>query len=166
MQPLNPFLAAFFKSSLPAQCTPVYHHVLLVPTTEVLLTFRDIESSPSSSSSGGGGGSGSGSGGGGGPSGGGAYSGFDVSAVVANEDFLASHVLRIPVGPGTGTGAPAANGAPGPGPGTGGATVQNLREMRGKARQYNTINGKSVVIKDSAVYSNKGMVQFFSASCA
>ena len=27
MQPLNPFLSAFFKSALPAQCTPVHHHV-------------------------------------------------------------------------------------------------------------------------------------------
>lgn len=164
MQPLNPFLAAFFKSSLPAQCVPVHHHVLLVPTTEVLLTHRDIESSPSSSNgsggsgSGGGGGSGFGGvGGGGGGSGAGGGHWFDVSAVVANEDFLASHVLRIPTGPGAGAGATAANGASGPGSGRGSAAAPNLREMRGKAKQYNTINGKSVVIKDNAVYSNKGM---------
>jgi hypothetical protein len=28
--------------------------------------------------------------------------------------------------------------------------------MRGKAKQYTTINGRSVVIKDAYVYSNKG----------
>lgn len=27
MQPLNPFLSAFFRSTFPAQCTPVHQHV-------------------------------------------------------------------------------------------------------------------------------------------
>uniref|UniRef100_A0A0D2Y1Y7 VPS9 domain-containing protein n=1 Tax=Fusarium oxysporum (strain Fo5176) TaxID=660025 RepID=A0A0D2Y1Y7_FUSOF len=66
MQPLNPFLAAFFKSSLPSQCTPVHHHILLVPSTDVLLTFRETES------------------------------GSAPAEVIASEDFLASHVLRVP----------------------------------------------------------------------
>ncbi|KAF5007959.1 hypothetical protein FDECE_5728 [Fusarium decemcellulare] len=111
MQPLNPFLAAFFKSSLPSQCTPVHHHILLVPSTDVLLTFRETES------------------------------GTAPAEVIASEDFLASHVLRVP----------APNGVAG-----GKDGGQNLREVRGKAKQFSTLNGKSVVIKDSFVYSNKG----------
>ncbi|KAH7310430.1 hypothetical protein B0I35DRAFT_438969 [Stachybotrys elegans] len=111
MQPLNPFLAAFFKSPVAAQCTPVHHHVLLVPLTDVLLTCRETET------------------------------GASVSDVVASEDFLASHVLRI-----AGTGP--ANGAKEP--------AQNLRELKGKAKQFSTLNGRQVIIKDSFVYTNKG----------
>ncbi|KZL63545.1 vps9 domain protein [Colletotrichum incanum] len=113
MQPLNPFLAAFFRSSLPSQCTPVYHHILLVPTTDVLLTCREIES------------------------------GSTFHEVITSEEFLASHVLRIP----------ASNTAAAAG---GKDAAQNLRELRGKAKQYQTINGRTVVIKDTHVYSNKG----------
>jgi hypothetical protein len=114
MQPLNPFLAAFFKpgSSIATQCTPVHHHILLVPTTESFLTSREIES------------------------------GLPLSEVVASDEFLASHVLRI-AGP-----VSAAGGKDG---------VGNLREWRGKAKQYNTVNGRSIVIKDAFVYNNKGM---------
>ncbi|KAK7403149.1 hypothetical protein QQX98_011098 [Neonectria punicea] len=111
MQPLNPFLAAFFKSSLPAQCTPVHHHILLVPSTDVLLSFRETES------------------------------GSAPAEVIASEDFLASHVLKIPNPAGV------AGGKDG---------NQNLREVRGKAKQFSTLNGKSIVIKDAFVYSNKG----------
>jgi len=32
----------------------------------------------------------------------------------------------------------------------------NVRENKAKAKQYSTINGKTVVVKDSYVYSNKG----------
>ena len=111
MQPLNPFLAAFFKSSIPGQCAPVHHHILLVPLTDVLLTSRETDT------------------------------GSTVTELVTSEDFLASHVLRIPS-----SAAPsgAKDGA------------HNLREARGKAKQFNTLNGKSVIIKDSFVYSNKG----------
>ncbi|KAM0279437.1 hypothetical protein ACHAQH_004597 [Verticillium albo-atrum] len=112
MQPLNPFLAAFFRSSLPTQCTPVHHHVLLVPSTDALLTSRETESGSSS------------------------------QEVIVSEDFLASHVLRIPATAVSATGGKEA--------------AQNLREMRGKAKQYTTINGRTVVIKDTHVYSNKG----------
>ncbi|OLN97039.1 UPF0507 protein [Colletotrichum chlorophyti] len=113
MQPLNPFLAAFFRSSLPTQCTPVHHHILLVPTTDVLLTHRETES------------------------------GLTSHEVITSEEFLASHVLRIPA---SNTATP-----------TGGKdAAQNLRELRGKAKQYQTINGRTVVIKDTHVYSNKG----------
>ncbi|KAI0142747.1 hypothetical protein GGR57DRAFT_377265 [Xylariaceae sp. FL1272] len=113
MHPLNPFLAAFFKpgSSVATQCTPIHHHILLVPTTESFLTSREIES------------------------------GLPLSDVVATDEFLASHVLRIPA-------PPAAGGKDG---------VGNLREWRGKAKQYNTLNGRTVVIKDTFVFtSSKG----------
>lgn len=111
MQPLNPFLAAFFKSQLVTQCSPVQHYLLLVPPTDVLLTSRETES------------------------------GSLPSDVIASEEFLASHVLRIP---------PNSGGA------SGGKENANLREMKGKARQFATLNGRSVIVKDSFVYSNKG----------
>ncbi|KAF2866765.1 hypothetical protein BDV95DRAFT_583756 [Massariosphaeria phaeospora] len=108
---LNPFLRAFFRSTLPSQCSPVQHHVLLVPTTEVLLTSRDRDTNAS-------------------------YA--DLSG---SEEFLASHVLRIPGGVGP-------NNQVKDGPG--------FRETRGKAKQYSTANGRTVIIKDAFVYSNKG----------
>ena len=111
MPPLNPFLAAFFRSPLPSQCTPTAHHILLVPATDVLLTSRDTEG------------------------------GASISETIGSEEFLGSHVLRIPS-------AKSAN--------AGGKDVHNLREIRGKAKPYNTVNGRSVVIKDNLVYSNKG----------
>ncbi|KAI6250450.1 hypothetical protein HI914_02032 [Erysiphe necator] len=109
MQPLNPFIRAFFKSSLPLQCTPAHDFILLVPTTEVLLTSCDQES------------------------------GVSYAELAVSEEFLGSHVLRIPtqhVG--------AWEESP------------NMRDTRGKAKQYPTLNGKLVVVKDSFVYSNKG----------
>jgi hypothetical protein len=65
MQPLNPFLSAFSKSSLALECVPVRQHVLLVPLTSVLLTSRDAET------------------------------GTLLPEIVLSEEFLASHVLRI-----------------------------------------------------------------------
>ncbi|KAJ6445493.1 VPS9 domain-containingprotein [Purpureocillium lavendulum] len=112
MQPLNPFLAAFFKSSVVAQCSPVHHHVLLVPLTDVLLTYKETDS------------------------------GSSAQVLVASEEFLGSHVLRIPS-------ASASAGK---------EATQNLRDVRGKAKQFSTLNGRSVVIKDSFVYSNKGRI--------
>ncbi|PNS19812.1 hypothetical protein CAC42_7779 [Sphaceloma murrayae] len=109
MQPVNPFLRAFFRSALPAQCLPIHHHILLVPTTDVLLHSRDRES------------------------------GALFSDLAGTEDFLASHVLRVTGGV-----------APGMKDGS------NARESKGKAKQYLTINARTVVIKDSFVYSNKG----------
>ncbi|KAF8865566.1 hypothetical protein BDZ45DRAFT_612105 [Acephala macrosclerotiorum] len=110
MQPLNPFLCAFFKSALPSQCTPVHHHILLVPTTEVLLTSRDRES------------------------------GVHYADLAGSEEFLGSHVLRVPANHTT----------------AGGKDAPNMRETRGKAKQYTTLNGRTVVVKDAYVYSNKG----------
>jgi hypothetical protein len=84
--------------------------ILLVPTTEVLFTSRDRES------------------------------GALFADIASSEEFLGSHVLRIP-----------ANGAA-----AGGKDVPNMRENRGKAKQFPTINGRTVVVKDNFVYSNKG----------
>ncbi|KAL1792210.1 hypothetical protein ACET3X_009961 [Alternaria dauci] len=108
---LNPFLRAFFRSALPSQCQPAQHHVLLVPTTEVLLTSRDKESNTS-------------------------Y--VDLSG---SEDFLASHVLRVPGGVGP-------NNHP--------KDSGSFRETRGKAKQFTTANGRTVIVKDAFIYSNKG----------
>ena len=38
----------------------------------------------------------------------------------------------------------------------GGKDAPNIRENRGKAKQYTTVNGRTVVVKDALVYSNKG----------
>ena len=134
MHSLNPFLRAFFRSTLPSQCNPVNHHVsrlltmfshphsiralltqsapqiLLVPTTEVLLTSQDRETNTI------------------------------YADLARSEDFLASHVLRIPAAPGAGKDKDA----------------PNVRDSRGKAKQFTTINGRTVVVKESFVYSNKG----------
>lgn len=110
--PLNPFLRAFFRSAIPSQCTPVHHHVLLAPTTDVLLNSKDRET------------------------------GRSYADLANTEDFLASHVLRVP------------GGHP---PGSSGAKdVGNVRENKSKAKQYSTFNGWTVVVKDAFVYSNKG----------
>ncbi|KAL8914680.1 MAG: hypothetical protein Q9171_000692 [Xanthocarpia ochracea] len=106
MHSLNPFLRAFFRSTLTAQCNPVNSYILLVPTTEVLLTSRDRESNAL------------------------------YSDLTSSEEFLASHIIRT-----AGAQAPS-NGS--------------VRDSRGKAKQYNTINGRTVVVKESFVYSNKG----------
>ncbi|KAF1953365.1 hypothetical protein CC80DRAFT_450873 [Byssothecium circinans] len=111
LNPLNAYLRAFFKSSLPSQCTPAHHHVLLVPTTEVLLTSRDRDTNAS-------------------------YA--DLSG---SEEFLASHVLRVPGGVG---------------PNNQIKDGGSFRDSRGKAKQYSTVNGRTVIIKDAYVYSNKG----------
>ncbi|KAI9762682.1 MAG: hypothetical protein M4579_000300 [Chaenotheca gracillima] len=65
-------------------------------------------------------------------------SGTPYEIYASSEEFLASHVLRIP-----GTG------------GVDGGRDVNMRESKGKARQFNTVNGRSVIVKDSFVYSNK-----------
>ncbi|KAK3335491.1 hypothetical protein B0T19DRAFT_406606 [Cercophora scortea] len=112
MQPLNPFLSAFTRSPFLAQCSPSQQHILLVPATDVLLGSRDSET------------------------------GAPLSTALANDEFLGSHVLRIPAPKG-----PTAAGK---------EVAHNLREMRGKPKVYSTINGRSIVIKDNYIYSNKG----------
>ncbi|KAJ5610885.1 Myosin light chain kinase-like protein [Penicillium lagena] len=110
MHPLNPFLRAFFRSTVPGQCTPVENHVLLVPTTECLAGSRDREST------------------------------LLYSDLVASEEFLGSHVLRIPMP----LGPPM------------GKEETNVRDNRSKAKQLTTFNGRTVIIKENSVYSNKG----------
>jgi hypothetical protein len=69
------------------------------------------------------------------------------SELVNSEEFLASHVLRIP-------NAVSASAIPGKhlnGDGHG-----TLRESRNKAKQYTTLNGRTVILKESFLYSNKG----------
>lgn len=112
MPPLNPFLAAFFKSPIAAQCSPVHHFVLLVPETHVLLTCRETDSGAAS-----------------------------VRDVVNTEEFLASHVLRIPPSSAIGLGKDAGH---------------TLRDMKGKAKQFNTLNGRNVIMKDAFIFTNKG----------
>ena len=80
----------------------------MVPTTDVLTSTRDRES------------------------------GALYADLAGSDEFLGSHVLRVPSG---GSSSP----------------MVGSRENRGKARQYTTFNGRIVVVKDSWVYSNKGM---------
>lgn len=84
--------------------------ILLVPTTECLIGSRDRESN------------------------------LYYSDLVASEEFLGSHVLRIPINPGS----------------TNGKEDANVRDNRGKAKQVTTFNGRTVIIKENSVYSNKG----------
>ena len=58
--------------------------------------------------------------------------------LVNTEDFIGSHILKVA------------------GNAEGSKENGTVRESRNKARQYTTINGRTVVIKDSFVYSNKG----------
>jgi len=90
----------------------VHNHILLVPSTELLLTARDRETH------------------------------VLYSDLATNEEFLASHVLRVPGGVGQ-AGPPKDSAA-------------TFRENRTKAKQYTTLNGRTVVVKDTFVYSNKG----------
>ncbi|KAF7719324.1 Myosin light chain kinase-related family protein [Penicillium ucsense] len=110
MHPLNPFIRAFFRSTVPGQCVPVENHVLLVPTSDCLVGPRDRES------------------------------GLLYSDLVASEEFLGSHVLRVPVNQGH----------------PNGKEDSNMRDSRGKAKQVTTFNGRTVIIKENSVYSNKG----------
>ncbi|KAL8932316.1 MAG: hypothetical protein Q9211_006386, partial [Gyalolechia sp. 1 TL-2023] len=58
------------------------------------------------------------------------------SELATSEEFLASHVIRI-----TAAQAP---------------TNGSVRDSRGKAKQYTTVNGRTLIVKESSVYSNKG----------
>jgi hypothetical protein len=54
---------------------------------------------------------------------------------------LASHVLRVPGGVG---------------PNNQVKDAGSFRETRGKAKQFTTANGRTVIVKDAFIYSNKG----------
>ncbi|KAG9775201.1 hypothetical protein KCU88_g5198, partial [Aureobasidium melanogenum] len=58
---------------------------------------------------------------------------------VEDEEFLGSHILRV--GPNVTT------------------KDVNVRESRGKAKTYSTVNGRSVILKENVVYTNKGFKQ-------
>ena len=90
--------------------------VLLVPTTEVLFTSRDRDTNVS-------------------------YA--DLSG---SEEFLASHVLRVPGGVG---------------PNNQVKDATSFKDNRGKAKQYSTANGRTVIVKDAFVYSNKGVYMLY-----
>ncbi|KAK2755884.1 hypothetical protein FQN54_005680 [Arachnomyces sp. PD_36] len=62
------------------------------------------------------------------------------SDLVVSEEFLGSHVLRISPSGGSG----------------GGKDGTNVRDSKGKAKQVTTVNGRTVIIKENSVYSNKG----------
>ncbi|KAL4942281.1 hypothetical protein BDV06DRAFT_165345 [Aspergillus oleicola] len=109
MHPLNPFLRAFFRSTVPGQCVPIENHILLVPISESLIGSRDRESS------------------------------LFYSDLVVSEEFLGSHTLRIPVSSGVG-----------------GKDDPSVRDGRGKAKQVTTANGRTVILRDNSIYSNKG----------
>ncbi|KAL2825369.1 hypothetical protein BJY01DRAFT_241566 [Aspergillus pseudoustus] len=109
MHPLNPFLRAFFRSTVPGQCVPIENHVLLVPVSESMIGSRDRESS------------------------------LFYSDLVVSEEFLGSHTLRT-----TGSN------------GVGGRDDPSVRDGRNKAKQVTTVNGRTVIIRDNSVYSNKG----------
>lgn len=115
MPPLNPYLRAFFKSNIPSQCKPVHDHVLLVPTTDCLLNSKDGES------------------------------GSLFTDIAGTDEFLASHVLRIPT----------SQSLQGDGMRIGG------RETRAKPRQFSTVNGRTVIVRDSWVHSKSGELKHF-----
>lgn len=60
--------------------------------------------------------------------------------LATSEELLACHIIRAPVGTNH----------------TGRDGTGTLRDSKGKARQYSTLNGRTIVIKDSTVYTNKG----------
>ena len=60
--------------------------------------------------------------------------------LASSEEFLASHVLRVLPLQGLGDSK----------------DVGSVRDSKGKAKQYTTVNGRTVVVKESFVYSNKG----------
>lgn len=40
----------------------------------------------------------------------------------------------------------------------GGKDGTSVRDSKGKAKQVTTVNGRTVIIKENSVYSNKGMI--------
>lgn len=105
MPALNPFLRALFQSSVLGHALPAQNYVVLVPTSESLLYGLDRDT------------------------------GKRYADQIEDEDFLGSHVLRIPLGA---------------------AREGNIRDGRGKAKTYPTVNARTVIVKESVVYTNKG----------
>ncbi|ETN46231.1 uncharacterized protein HMPREF1541_00415 [Cyphellophora europaea CBS 101466] len=59
-----------------------------------------------------------------------------------DEDFLGAHILRIPPSQ---------------------AKETNVRDVRGKAKTYSTVNARTVIVKENVVYTNKGFKQLTTA---
>lgn len=76
-------------------------------------------------------------------------SGRPYTELVRDDEFLCSHVLRV-----------------GSGSGFNGKDVSSIRDNRGKAKSYTTVNGRTVIIKENMVYSNKGIINIISSDCA
>lgn len=66
-------------------------------------------------------------------------SNINYADLVTSEEFLSSHILRIS----TPIGGPTSKDG-------------SVRDSRGKARQISTVNGRTVVVKEASVYSNRG----------
>ncbi|RMZ75686.1 hypothetical protein DV738_g5320, partial [Chaetothyriales sp. CBS 135597] len=111
MPVLNPFLRALFQSSVLAHARPAQDHVILVPSTDSLIHGIDTET------------------------------GRRYADIVDDEDFLGSHILRIPLLP--------PKEAKGPKEG-------NVRDGRAKAKTYPTLTGRTVIVKEHIVFTNKG----------
>ncbi|KAI9834646.1 MAG: hypothetical protein M1826_000048 [Phylliscum demangeonii] len=92
--------------------TRIPEDVLLVPITFILLTSRDRES------------------------------GAQYRDFVKSDDFLGSHVLRVPARPTVSE--------------DGKTSAGRARDGRGKVIQFNTVNGKSVIFREGSVFSNRG----------
>ena len=112
MPVLNPFLRALFQSSVLGHALPSQNYVLLVPSTESLIYGLDKES------------------------------GKRYADQAEDEDFLGSHILRVP--PPTGK-------------------ESSIRDGRGKAKTYSTVNGRTVIVKDNIAFTNKGFKQMTQA---
>ncbi|RDA89488.1 hypothetical protein CP533_3306 [Ophiocordyceps camponoti-saundersi (nom. inval.)] len=98
---------SFLGLGIDGECSPVHDYVLLVPLTDLLFTHRETEN------------------------------GTSVADLVASDDFLTSHVLRIP------SSAKERDDV-------------SLRDVRGKAKKFSTLNGRSVLVRDSIIFTNKG----------
>jgi ankyrin repeat protein len=112
MPALNPFLRALFQSSVLGHALPAQNYVVLVPTSESLIYGLDKET------------------------------GKRYADTCEDEDFLGSHILRIPPGA---------------------AKEGSIRDGRGKAKTYPTVNARTVIVKESTVYTNKGFKQLTQA---
>ena len=105
MPVLNPFLRALFQSSVLGHALPAQNYVLLVPSTESLLYGIDTETTKR------------------------------YADTIDDEDFLGSHILRIPPPP---------------------SKDANVRDGRSKAKTYPTVTGRTVIVKENVVFTNKG----------
>jgi ankyrin repeat protein len=72
---------------------------------------------------------------------------IEYKTLAGTEEFIGSHVLRIP--PESAQTIASRDADPK-------AKHAHIRENRGKAKAYNTINNRTVIVKDGMVFANKG----------